>query len=230
MRSACVECLQPGVQEKPCAWAEAPSSCGQVALLFLLRGDLPHERTWAAWLAGAEGLIPSAAVAAACCDGGSSSTPGSQDAAARAVAQSAANATLTHSGGDAAASGSAATDRPAPSSATGLPAPQRRRRWRLPRAAPAAASAAAGGVRPPVGNAVVLQAQVQTQKRHHTSRAQSPGPRARRAVLGVCCKNGASGAAWLLQQDAWPRPAAHSTRTGRCLIRWSLLRHAPSDP
>ena len=30
----------------------------QVALLFLTRGPMPHERSWAAWLAAAKWLIP----------------------------------------------------------------------------------------------------------------------------------------------------------------------------
>lgn len=30
----------------------------QVALLFLTRGDMPHEASWAAWLASVQGMIP----------------------------------------------------------------------------------------------------------------------------------------------------------------------------
>ena len=30
----------------------------QVALLFLTRGDMPHEASWAAWLRSAEGMVP----------------------------------------------------------------------------------------------------------------------------------------------------------------------------
>ncbi len=30
----------------------------QVALMFLTRGDMPHEASWAAWLRSAEGMVP----------------------------------------------------------------------------------------------------------------------------------------------------------------------------
>ena len=35
--------------------------CGvfvQVALMFLTRGDMPHEASWRAWLSSVEGLVP----------------------------------------------------------------------------------------------------------------------------------------------------------------------------
>ena len=35
-----------------------PSLCLQVALLFLSRGDMPHEAAWSAWLGAARGLVP----------------------------------------------------------------------------------------------------------------------------------------------------------------------------
>ena len=30
----------------------------QVALMFLTRGDMPHEASWAGWLRSAEGMVP----------------------------------------------------------------------------------------------------------------------------------------------------------------------------
>lgn len=50
-------------------WERVPhSACndalrmGRVALLFLSRGELHHERLWEAWLASAEGALPLQAV------------------------------------------------------------------------------------------------------------------------------------------------------------------------
>lgn len=39
----------------------------QVALLFLVRGTIHHERTWASWLGDAGELVPSQVAAAECC-------------------------------------------------------------------------------------------------------------------------------------------------------------------
>ena len=39
----------------------------QVALMFLTRGDMPHEASWRAWLRTAEGLVPVEAASAALC-------------------------------------------------------------------------------------------------------------------------------------------------------------------
>jgi len=34
------------------------AGCMQVALMFLTRGDMPHEEAWGKWLAAAAGLVP----------------------------------------------------------------------------------------------------------------------------------------------------------------------------
>lgn len=52
----------------------------QVALMFLVRGPIHHERTWAAWLDDAAGFVPTPAAVKACCtasDGGSNGDSGS---------------------------------------------------------------------------------------------------------------------------------------------------------
>jgi hypothetical protein len=62
----------------------------QVALLFLVRGALPHERTWAAWLGDAAEYVPTPAVVQACCGNvhGSGRPAGSRTAATPSAADS----------------------------------------------------------------------------------------------------------------------------------------------
>lgn len=93
--------------------------CAQVALLFLVRGTVHHEATWAAWLDDARELIPVQVAAASCCGTdhenqrwrpavASSDKPGSaaaRDDAAAELAQSDAAAAACRHAGDAAVGG-----------------------------------------------------------------------------------------------------------------------------
>lgn len=93
--------------------------CAQVALLFLVRGTVHHEATWAAWLDDARELIPVQIAAASCCGTdlenqrwrpavASSDEPESaatRDDAAAELAQSDAAAAACRHAGDAAAGG-----------------------------------------------------------------------------------------------------------------------------
>ncbi len=56
--------------------------------MFLVRGPIHHERTWAAWLDDARGLVPTSIAAGACCgdgDGGGAGQPAAEDAALDAI-------------------------------------------------------------------------------------------------------------------------------------------------
>ena len=65
--SGMVPCMAPDVSSAPGADAAARVGQPKVALLFLTASDVPHERTWAAWLRAASGLLRADCVAQAVC-------------------------------------------------------------------------------------------------------------------------------------------------------------------